>query len=711
MTLPVDHPFTSIRRTLLFWWLLFVVLQQVERLFLLRDAVASETPSPGVLAKTLLIGLRGDFIAATMALALAAILAGAVSLLAASVTRRGWDATGLGPIYRRSFMVSGGAVGTLLLVLLTVDMGYYTHDRQHLNFVFFEYVGDLFSRSSEAAGSNTQAVRQTGAELDQSAKWAARVAELLAFQLAAIWLWWWAFARGVAPALSRLRPITPKRSNALLALCFLAGATGFHHQGPYGIRIAEIGSATYYTLAQNPLLFAGEALRAALVSREKLGEVRSPNHLPIDAALHVTREMIAPGQSFPYVRYPLVHALGRSGQGVRLPQPANVLLIFVEGLDRRYLGRTIRGIRVTPFLDLLKQESVYFEHFFTNGVQTSRGLFASFCSYYPRQGASAMKTRYAHDYLCPPSLLRRGGYRTEMVINQHRDLNRLQLFMAQNGLHQLFDESDPPGAERMGLGISDGALFDFMRARIEALQAAGQPYFMATLTLGTHHLFTVPQTHPEVRALWEEPDQYVAALRYTDVELERFFTGLLNNHLLRNTVVFLLGDHGRHEAVGRTELEKQAGHFTAPLFIWMDDSLRSPDRYHPRTVIPVASQVDLAPTILALNGLTPAVAPFLGRDLSCALVIDCLAENFAFLSSVYDDMIGLADREGILFYSLRTETLISTDLALERYETHRTTDDPAVAAKYRRLLGLYESTNWLLEQNRIRSWSELGDTL
>ncbi|MEW6247806.1 MAG: sulfatase-like hydrolase/transferase [Nitrospirota bacterium] len=180
---------------------------------------------------------------------------------------------------------------------------------------------------------------------------------------------------------------------------------------------------------------------------------------------------------------------------------------------------------------------------------------------------------------------------------------------------------------------------------------------------------------------------------------------------MRNTVVFLLGDHGRHEAVGRTELEKQGGHFAAPLFIWMEDSLRSPDRYRPRTVSSVASQVDLAPTILALNGLTPAVAPFLGRDLSCALVIDCLAENFAFLSSVYDDMIGLADREGILFYSLRTEALISTDVALNKYEARRAADDPAIAAKYRRLMGLYESTNRLLDQNRIWSWSELGDKL
>ncbi|MGC3973637.1 MAG: sulfatase-like hydrolase/transferase [Nitrospira sp.] len=106
-------------------------------------------------------------------------------------------------------------------------------------------------------------------------------------------------------------------------------------------------------------------------------------------------------------------------------KPANILLVFLEGLDRRYLGQTYGQVKGTPFLDRLKQDSVYFQNFFSNGVQTSRGLFATLCSTFPRQGASAMKTRYAHDYLCLPSLLQRHGYSTEMVIGQHRDLNRL----------------------------------------------------------------------------------------------------------------------------------------------------------------------------------------------------------------------------------------------------------------------------------------------
>jgi phosphoglycerol transferase MdoB-like AlkP superfamily enzyme len=401
-----------------------------------------------------------------------------------------------------------------------------------------------------------------------------------------------------------------------------------------------------------------------------------------------------------------------AGTSLRFGRPVNVLLIFIEGLDRRYLGRTAQGYRVTPFLDRLKDESVYFEHFFANGTQTARGMFASFCSYYPRQGTAAMKTRYAQDYLCLPSLLRKHGYRTEMVIGQHRDLNRLHLFLSRNGLHQLLDENEfPLGAERLGLGMTDGALFDVLRTRIEALQQAKRPFFLSTLTLSTHHPFTVPLTSPEVLALQAEPDGYVAALRYVDIEFERFFSDVQRRGLLKDTVVFVLGDHGRHEPVGRNDQEKLIGHFLSPLFIWVDGSLRSASNFKPRVVGTIASQVDLMPTILAMNGLLPRVSPFLGRDVSCALTAECQESNTAFLSSAYDDMIGFVDHEGILSYSFRTETVAQADVNLEGPPIRRLPTDRDVAARYRRMLALYVSANSLLELGRVWSWKELGGAL
>src|SRR5205814_869944 len=121
-------------------------------------------------------------------------------------------------------------------------------------------------------------------------------------------------------------------------------------------------------------------------------------------------------------RYPLVHPAPPRG-GHALVRRPNVLLLFVEALDRRHLRRTVNGVRVTPFLDGFFEDSVSFEGFHSNGAQTFHGLFATLCSALPRHGVAATKARHANDYLCLPSLLKRAGYRTQMVIGQNRDRN------------------------------------------------------------------------------------------------------------------------------------------------------------------------------------------------------------------------------------------------------------------------------------------------
>jgi arylsulfatase A-like enzyme len=220
----------------------------------------------------------------------------------------------------------------------------------------------------------------------------------------------------------------------------------------------------------------------------------------------------------------------------------------------------------------------------------------------------------------------------------------------------------------------------------------------------------VPDEHPEVKRLQAEPDRYLAALRYLDLELERLLDGLRGDGLLRDTAVLVLGDHGRHERTGGSEMSQMVGRFMAPLIVWLDESLRSPETYRPRTVTSIASQVDLVPTILALNGATPEVAPFLGRDLSCALVRDCLEDNVAYLSSVYDDVIGLADRDALWTYSFRRQTIATIDHALARPGAPRALTDPEAAARFQQMLALYVHANLNLERNRI--WGkELGERL
>jgi phosphoglycerol transferase MdoB-like AlkP superfamily enzyme len=697
--------------TFVFWWILLLLIQQAQRLLLTSLAVAREPASARTLAQTLLIGVRADLITAGFGMAAAlviSVVAGSLVVLARRLARRGVD-----PVrtYIRALTVSSVAITVAFFVVLTVDMGYYRYSGQRLDFVFFEYVGDVLDAGGTAA-AETQAGRQTAAEAGDIGKWVAPLAGYLALEVAVIAGWIVVFRRWLRPRLAAAQAAAPGVTTVVVAVLVAAGAWGLHPKGPEIVQAAAVSQSTYYALAQNPLWYSGSAVQDRLTTHARVTPaVRAA--MPEARAMRLAPALLVPGATFPEARYPLVHAAQPGG--LALARRPNVLLLFVEALDRRHLRGTVNGVRVTPFLDRFFDESVTFEGFHSNGVQTFHGLFATLCSALPRHGVAAIKSRYTNDYLCLPSLLKRAGYTTQMVIGQNRDRNhsRLGLFMARNGLDELMDEGAfPAEAPRMGLGITDGALFERLLAQVRALRASGQPWFLTALTTATHHPFAVPDAHPDVTTLRAQWDRYLPALRYTDFVLEQFFAALQRDGLLRDTVVLILGDHGRHESLDAGQLAQHAaGRFLSPLAIWIEPSLRPAGGYRPRVTPGLASQVDLAPTILGLAGLTPRLSSFAGLDLSCALASDCLPERDVFISDVYDNFVGLVDREGFWFYSLNYTGVEHTDLKLAGVTPRTPPDDPRVAARVERILAAYVAANALIESNRLWSWKELGGRL
>jgi Sulfatase len=684
-----------------FWWLLLVVVQQAQRVFLILATARREIPSAGVLGLTLFTGLRADLITASVGMLGALLVA---SLVAASVALR--DRRRAGAVLARTVGLVGGVLAVAYITILTVDMGYYLYSGQRLDAVFMEYVADMIGQGRHGQLGGSQVGAETAAELGDVRTWAARVAGYATLLTAAIFVWRVFFRRAVAPTLRAW----PQATAVALPVLVVVGAWGLHPDGPDSVQAAPIGSSTFYALAQSPIWIVKTSVETA--ARPHTIPRAVETLMPESRAIPIARELLAPGAQFLSPRFPLVHL--EDPRPSRLPRRPNVLVIFLEALDRRFLGRTIAGVRVTPFLETLFADSVTFAQFHSNGAQTFHGLFASLCSYLPRQGTAATKARYANDYLCLPTLLARAGYRTRMVLGQNRDQShsRLGLFMARNGLEELIDESGfPPSAPRAGLGIADGALFDRVRVEIDKLRAGGRPYFLTTLTLGTHHPFGMPSDHPDVVALRPERDQYVPALRYVDLEFERFFRALERDGALRDTVVFVLGDHGRHERIANNDVENAAGHFNVPLAVWVDPSLRSASVYRPRVVNGMVSQLDITPTILGLAGLTPRVSSFGGRDVSCALAADCLSDRPAYLSEVYEEGAGLADRDGFWFYGFGRHTLDHIDLSLAGPPRRLTGDDPVAAPRIERILALYVTANALIEQNALWSWREFGGLL
>ncbi len=138
----------SIRQTILFWWVVFVLLQQTLRFVQMAETPGREPASAPLLLQTLWFGFRGDLIIATftvlLAIGLAFTVTSVMKLFARS--RRRVDRPILSS---RVLKIVMGGMGVVLLTLLTIDMGYYHYNQHHLDFVFFEYVVDLVVQTKD----------------------------------------------------------------------------------------------------------------------------------------------------------------------------------------------------------------------------------------------------------------------------------------------------------------------------------------------------------------------------------------------------------------------------------------------------------------------------------------------------------------------------------------------------------------------------------
>ena len=686
----------SLVHVLVFWVGLFLLAQQVQRIVLFCWSSARGSSTIDLIGSTFAGAVWHDFLASIVEVGVVAVVALIVTVCVLPLARPRTLAQ-TGEIYRKSFMALLPAMAVLLLVALMVDMGYYRFSHRHLDFVFFEYVDDLW-RATDEGTPGSQAAQQTSGELNHAKGWTRFVAAFLFFEAVGALAWWTMFHR-------HLRHASGVILKGVLCAVLAVGVIGSSSHSVSSLPTTRLASLA---VAENPILASWAPLRDAALHQWNWIPRLARDVLRLEEALPLSQHYIDRHGDFADPMYPFARAVS-TGAAFQSHQRMNVLVIFVEGLDRRYLNRSIESdhpVRLAPFLDRFKQDSVYFGNFFANGVQTSRGLFATLCSYFPRHGAAAIKTRSSQEFLCLPSVLRKEGYRTEMVVGQSGSISNLRTFFTRHGIDYFYDINDYPAqAERMGLGATDSAIFDFIRQRLKDGQERRQPVFLTTLTLSTHHPFVHPVVHPDVQALKSDVDPYLAALRYFDLEFERFVTESQRDGLLKNTLMIVLGDHGRHESLERNEDEQRVGHFFAPLFIWADESWKTQNRVKARTVDTIASQVDVTPTVLSIVGMMPRIAPFVGHDLSCLLAGDCLDDNTAYLSSAYDDLIALVSKEGFLLYSFQEQAFDRTDPA-----GHSEDRMPCVAAAKtgdcRTLLALYLASNVLLEENRI--WSQQG---
>jgi len=282
----------------------------------------------------------------------------------------------------------------------------------------------------------------------------------------------------------------------------------------------------------------------------------------------------------------------------------NIILVTVESLSAKYLGSFGDSRKLTPNLDELRSNSVFFNNFYATGTRTTRGLEAITLSIPPTPGRSIVK-RIGREsgYASLGYQLNKHGYDSVFLYGGRGYFDNMNTFFRGNGYRVVDQDSVLNEAIHFknAWGMADEDLYNQVIQVADSDYAVDKPFFLQVMTTSNHR----PYTYPDDRIDIPSGTGREGAVKYTDFAIGKFLEEARNKPWFDKTIFIFVADHTAGSA-GKEDLP--VANYHIPLWIY------SPNLLQPREINHLSSQIDLAPTLLGLLNID-YISTFFGFDL------------------------------------------------------------------------------------------------
>jgi phosphoglycerol transferase MdoB-like AlkP superfamily enzyme len=267
----------------------------------------------------------------------------------------------------------------------------------------------------------------------------------------------------------------------------------------------------------------------------------------------------------------------------------NVVLVGVESLAASFMKRFGGQPNVTPHLDELVNKSMFFSNLYATGTRTIRGLEALTLSVPPTPGYSIVKRPNNENLFSIGKVFKDRNYDTKFIYGGYGYFDNMNYFFANNN----FDVIDRTNFTRDEYvmaniwGVDDESLFNKVIKEADKSFSEKKKFFSFVMTTSNHRPFTYPDGRIDIPSHTSRE----GAVKYTDYAIHKFLVDAQNKPWFRNTIFVIVADHG---VGGRGTTEIPMDQFHIPFFIY------APGIIKPQIVDRLASQIDVAPTVLSL---------------------------------------------------------------------------------------------------------------
>jgi hypothetical protein len=381
-----------------------------------------------------------------------------------------------------------------------------------------------------------------------------------------------------------------------------------------------------------------------------------------------------------------------------------VYLIILESFNASVLGATAPdGRAYTPFLNALMTAGVSVSPFYGNAIQTAKGHFATLFSFMPGlSGKTMVKYPDLRIDSIATALKTRGYVSHVFAAHNNPTFDNTQPFLQSHGFDTYavaadYTTSTDPN-DRLRWGTKDAVFFRDFFAFYDAVHVPNQREYYTILTVANHFPFNSMQASD--KTIYPQPtsirQDYANSVALVDEGIRVFINTLKERGEYHNSLIIITGDHafplGEH---GNYHLE--AGYhedsFRIPLLIlW-------PEVLAPQRITRAHSQLDIAPTITDLMGVSLPDSTFMGQSIFSKSppplipLIQPYAKQFSIVD--YPIKYRFAAKSNRLYaYDLSRDPMETTSMLPDLSDEQRARYDGALQGIYR--------ANYAIKHNRIR---------
>ncbi len=246
----------------------------------------------------------------------------------------------------------------------------------------------------------------------------------------------------------------------------------------------------------------------------------------------------------------------------------NILVIHAESMQNNVIGLEFNGEEVSPTLNKLASEGMYFSNYFSQvSVGTSSDTELTFStSLMPTKSGTAFVSYSNRTYNSIPKLLNEQGYYTFSMHANNADFWNRRTMHNSLGYQRFYSKKDYKVTPEttIGLGLSDKEFFKQSIPKLVKINEEYDNWYGLMIMLTNHTPFSDTEKYGEFAVDMKETNtnedgtteeivksymegtklgNYFKSVHYADSALGQLLEDLDTNGLLDNTVVVLYGDH------------------------------------------------------------------------------------------------------------------------------------------------------------------------